>query len=276
MPSGKKSKQMRRAAQTKPPPVQSKGGVRRRQASPRVLMAAAGVVAIIAVVVVLAVVLGSGGGSGIPKDVPPIGSPTSAVALPNSVDVEQLFKGIPQKAGVLGSPSAPVTMVEYIDLQCPVCQLFETEVLPDILTKYVRTGKIKIEVRAWAFIGPDSFRGQAATIAATKQNKGFQFAQLLYYNQGAENSGWLDDKMVAVDAASIRGMDVEQLLGDRKSSAVKDEASTVDRQAQTDNVSGTPAIFVGQTGKKLKYVALKNGADKQTLVLALDTAIAGA
>jgi len=276
MPSGKKSKQMRRAAQTKPPPVQSKGGVRRRQASPRVLIGAAGVVAVVAVVIVLAVVLGSGGGSGIPKGVPAVGSPTSAVALPNSVDVEKLFKGIPQKGDVLGSPSAPVTMVEYIDLQCPVCQLFETTVMPDILKKYVRTGKVKVEVRTWAFIGPDSFRGQAATLAAAKQDKAFEFAQLLYYNQGTENTGWLDDDMVAVDAASIRGLHVRQLVADRKSSAVKDQAATVDRQAKADKVTGTPAIFVGRTGKKLTYVPLKNGADKETLVLALDTAITGA
>src|SRR5947207_10447810 len=143
MPSGKKAREMRRAAQMKPPPVQSKGGVRRRQASPRVLMAGGGVVAVIAIVIVLAVVLGSGGGSGIPKDVPAIGSPTSAVALPNSDVVEQLFKGIPQKGAVLGKPSAPVTMVEYIDVQCPVCQLFETEVFPDIVKTYLRTGTVK-------------------------------------------------------------------------------------------------------------------------------------
>src|SRR5256885_307250 len=177
MPSGKKSKQMRRATQVRPPPVVSKGGVRRRQASPRVLMIGGGVVAVIAIVVVLAVVLGSGGGgANIPKGVPEVGSPTSAVALPNSDSVEQLFKGIPQKRDTLGKPTAPVTMVEYIDLQCPVCQAFETNVFPDVVNKYVRQGKVKVVVRPWAFIGPDSFRGQDATIAAERQNKAFDFA----------------------------------------------------------------------------------------------------
>jgi protein-disulfide isomerase len=276
MPSGKKSKEMRRAAQVKPPPVVSKGGVRRRQASPRVLMAGGGIVAVIAIVIVLAVVLGSGGGnSGLPKGIPAVGSPTSAVALPNSVDVEQLFKGIPQKGNVLGKPSAPVTMVEYIDLQCPVCQAFETSVFPDLVSKYIRPGKVKVVVRPWAFIGPDSFRGQAATIAAERQNKAFDFAQLLYYNQGPENTGWLTDSVIATDAASIRGMQVRQLLADRGSSSVKAEVKTVEKQVAVDKVNATPSLFVGRTGKKLTHVPLQNGLDKTTIVDALDTALAG-
>jgi protein-disulfide isomerase len=276
MPSGKKSKQMRRAAQMKPPPVQSKGSPRRRQASPRVLMAAGGVVVVVAIVVVLAVVLGSGGSSSIPKGLPAVGSPTSATALPNSGYVEQLFKGIPQKGNILGKPNAPVTMVEYIDLQCPVCQLFETTVFPDIIKKYIRPGKVKVEVRPWAFIGPDSLRGQSATIAAEMQNRAFDYSQLLYYNQGAENTGWLDDNLVATAAASIRGMNVKQLLSDRKSSTVKSAVSTVTKQVTKDHVNATPTLLVGRTGKKLTRVPMKNGGDEQSLVLALNTALVGA
>ena len=37
-----------------------------------------------------------------------------------------MFAGIPQHDTVLGDVSAPVTMVEYVDLQCPDCQQFET------------------------------------------------------------------------------------------------------------------------------------------------------
>ena len=275
MPSGKKSKEIRRAAQMKPPPVVSKGGVRRRQASPRALMIGGGVAAVVVVVIVLAVVLGSGGGgTSIPKGVPEVGSPTSAVALPNSDFVENLFKGIPQKGDTLGKPSAPVTMVEYIDLQCPVCQAFETNVFPDIVDKYVRPGKVKVVVRPWAFIGPDSFRGQDATVAAEKQNKAFDFSQLLYYNQGPENTGWLTDAIIATDAASIRGMQVRKLLAERKASAVKDEVARVNALAVAQKVSATPTVFVGR-GKKLAKVPLQNGLDKATLVDALDTALSG-
>jgi protein-disulfide isomerase len=271
MASGKKSREARRTAAAKPPPVQSKGGPRTRTASPRVLGAAAGVVVLVAVAVVLAVVLTGGKKSSALTNVPTVGS--IANGLPGSAEVAAMYKGIPQKGLVLGSAFAPVKMVEYIDLQCPICQEFETTVMTDVIPKYVRTGKVQVEVRPWAFIGPDSFRGQAAMLAAAKQNRAFNYAQILYDNQGTENTGWLDDNMVAQAAASIPGLNVTQLLSERKSSAVKSEAANVAAQAQADNVSGTPTVLVGPSGKKLTYVPLANGGDEQALVKALNAAL---
>src|SRR5689334_2923060 len=139
MPSGKKSKQMRRAAAAAPPPVRSKGMPSRRQADPKVLGAIAGVVVLVIVGIVLGVTLSGGSSSNSSlKDLPATGSCTTG--LPGCSDVEAMFKGIPQQGLTLGSPSAPVTMIEYIDLQCPFCQQFETEVMPDILKTYVKTG----------------------------------------------------------------------------------------------------------------------------------------
>jgi len=174
---------------------------------------------------------------------------------------------------VLGSAFAPVTMTEFIDLQCPICQEFETTVMPDIIPKYVRTGKVKVYVRPWAFIGPDSFRGQSAMLAAGMQNKAFNFAQVLYDNQGTENTGWLNNNMVVQAAASVPGLKVPQLLTDQKSSTVKNEASAVAAEANTRQVSGTPTVFVGKSGTKGTQVALQSGGDEASLVAALNAAL---
>ena len=270
MASGKKSREARRAAAAKPPPVQSKGGTRARQASPKVLGAVAGVVILVIIAVVLAVVL-TGNKSSAPKNVPTVGS--IAEGLPGSAEVAAMFKGIPQKNLVLGSAFAPVTMTEYIDLQCPICQEFETTVMPNIIPKYVRTGKVKLYVRPWAFIGPDSFRGQSAMLAAGMQNKAFNFAQILYDNQGTENTGWLDSNMVVQGASSVPGLRVPQLLVDQKSSTVKNEASAVATEANTRQVSGTPTVFVGKSGTKGTQVALQSGGDQASLVAALNAAL---
>src|SRR5690242_16742832 len=122
MPSGKKSKQMRRAAAAAPTPVQSKGSPRRRQADPKVLAVIGGVVVLAIIAIVLGLVL-SGGGSGgkLPSGTPAIGNCTAS-GLPGCQDVETLFKGIPQQGLYLGSPFAKAQMVMFIDLQCPFCQ----------------------------------------------------------------------------------------------------------------------------------------------------------
>jgi len=199
--------------------------------------------------------------------------PPAGVALPGAADVERLLKGIPQSGNVLGSPTAPVTLVEYVDLQCPYCQQFETQVMPNVIDQYVKTGKLKVELRVLAFIGPDSQRGQSAAIAAGNQGKEFNFAQLLYANQSGENTGWLSEDMVTAAAGSIPGLDVDKLLSDRSSGAVDAAAKRYVTQATADGLSATPTVLVGQTGSELKTVSLQSPTDEKTLTNAIDAAL---
>ena len=87
---------------------------------------------------------------------------TTATTLPEASTVQSLLAGIPQTPTSLGKAAASVTMVEYLDLQCPFCQQFETQVLPGLIRSYVRPGKLRIEPRLVAFIGPDSVTGRLA------------------------------------------------------------------------------------------------------------------
>ena len=236
MTSGKQARRQRQQAAR--PPVRSTEG---RRASPAVLIAA--VAGILILAAVIAGVLALRGGSD--------STSTTGTTLSGASDVEQQFAGIPQSGDVLGKASAPATLVEYIDLQCPVCRDFETSVMPTIIDRYVRTGKLKVISRPVVIIGPDSETGRNGMIAAFKQNRGFNFAQILYFNQGPENGGWLNDSMVTDAATSIQGVNVAQLQQDAGSQAVKDKASTYDSQAQADNLSGTPTLVLGKTGGKL-------------------------
>jgi protein-disulfide isomerase len=228
--------------------------------------------AAVVVLAVIGVALGlafSGGSS--KADVPARGSLVNA--LPGAGDAQRLLQGIPQHGNVLGSRSAPVTLVEYVDLQCPFCQQFETQAMVTLIGHYVRTGKVKIEARPIAFIGVDSQRGRAAAIAAGEQNKLFNFVQILYLNQGSENSGWLNDQMVMAAAASIPSLDVPRLLAGSSSDAAKAQAVAFDHQAAADKVRETPTILVGKSGGVLRPVALTSPSDAQSVASAINAAL---
>src|SRR4029079_6065145 len=97
-------------------------------------------------------------------------------------------------------------------------------------------------------IGPDSQTGREAALAAAQQNKMFNFNQLLYDNQGTENTGGLDDNIIKSAAASIPGLDTARFESDRGSDSVKSALAKADSEADAAGVRGTPTIYVVHKG----------------------------
>ena len=126
--------------------------------------------------------------------------------------------------------------------------------MPSVIDQYVRSGKLKVIARPVAIIGNgvDSQRGRLGMIAASKQNRAFNFAQLLYFNQGPEDGGWLNDTMVASAAKSIPGVERAGPAGGgeelRRGRPGEDVRLPGDRA--TDS-TGTPTVLVGTSGGKL-------------------------
>jgi protein-disulfide isomerase len=234
------------------------GGVRPRQASPRALAIAGGVVLVAVVVIVLGVVLtrGSGGNGGVLQGLPSIGNAKWAGALDGAPEANALFQGIPQKGLVLGKPSTPVEMEMFIDVQCPLCQSYEVNSLPTVVQQNIRTGKAQLHLQPWAFIGAQSSSGRLGVIAASFQDKGYEYAKVLYDNQppNSENTGYLTSRDMALIAASVTGLDLPKWWSDVNSSAAKSIASDVDKLATKENIQGTPTVLVGCTGGKLQDV----------------------
>jgi protein-disulfide isomerase len=226
-----------------------------------VLAAGAAAIAVAAVAAALAFALTGGSSSSSTPD-------TTGSTLPDAGSAVSMFKGIPQRGNVLGKPNAPVTMVEYIDLQCPICRAFETDVMPTIVPRFVKTGKVRLIARPIAFIGPDSVRGRLAALAAGRQNRFFDFTQLVYFNQGSENTGWLDDEFIRSAFASIPGLDVAAAAKARNESTIAEKATSFDSQADADNVRGTPTVLVGKTGGKLTEVASPDVANLNAAIQA--------
>jgi protein-disulfide isomerase len=168
----------------------------------------------------------------------------------------ELFRGITQNKNVLGNPKAPVTMVEFADLQCPFCRDYALDALPTIIREYVRPGKVKLVFAGIAFIGPDSETALRATYAAALQNRLWNFLDLLYRNQGAENSGWVTEPLLRATAQAIPGLDVGTLLSARHSTEVDNALLATQQQASSARVNSTPAFFAGPTGGTLNPINL--------------------
>jgi protein-disulfide isomerase len=218
-----------------------------------------GIVAVALVVVGAAIALTSGGGGGGGATTSPSGGTGASAAVAGVSQARTLLSGIPQRDAVLGRPSAPVRVIEFADPQCPFCRDFALKDLPALVRGPVRDGRVQLEYRALAFIGPDSVKAARFVEAVALQNRLWYATELLYANQGAENSGWVTDGLLRAIAAAIPGLDAGRALAAAGSSQVTARLRADQRLADQHGVSSTPTFLVGR-GSALKAV----GADRLT------------
>jgi hypothetical protein len=121
---------------------------------------------VLVAVVVIALATGGGGSSSPPN----VGS---SAARTTESEVNALLTGIPQRANVLGSPSAPVRIEYFGDLECSACQAFTRDSLPTLMSRWVRTGKVRVEYRSLetATRDPEVFKLQQVAGATTEATR---------------------------------------------------------------------------------------------------------
>lgn len=192
-------------------------------------------------------------------------------ALLGAAETAKLLKGIPQRGTVLGEPDAPVTLAEYADVQCPYCAAWAQSALPELIRDYVRSGRVRIEFRGLAFIGPESRLGLEAALAAGRQDRLWHVVDLLFRNQGHENSGWLTNRTLERVGASVDGLDTARMLEERVDVGAEIEAA--EAAAAAAGISGTPSFEVGPTGGRLHPVEIES-LEAEALRPALDAALA--
>lgn len=192
----------------------------------------------IAVTAVLVAVLTSGSTSQLRPGKP----------VPGTARTLALFAGIPQHGNALGNPHAPVTLVEFGDLQCPSCALFAQDALPSIVAHYVRPGRVLLVFRGLHFIGSDSLRAARMAYALGEQDHLWQFIDLMYRNQGLENSSYVTETYLSALAGAVGPVDVARALSERSSPTVQSQIDQAQALAQQLKLQSTPAFLLSRTG----------------------------
>jgi len=221
-----------------------------------------------AVVVVVALVLVNSGGSkkgGIQSGTQANGTVTA---------VDQLLNGIPQSGATLGNPNAPVTMTYYGDLKCPVCQAFTLQGgFSQLVSNDVRSGKVKVVYSAFCTAtcsGPDPNEfptQQAAALAAGRQERFWQFAELFYHQQGSETDAYVTEAFLDGLARQITGLNFGQWQAARNDPALASQVNSEQSQGRAVGVPGTPTlVFKGPKGQAVASGAVPTYAELEQRV----------
>jgi protein-disulfide isomerase len=232
-------------ARQQPPiePEQVRQAGRSRQAHRRLWVL---VPTALVVVAVVAVILATTSSSGTPRVQR---ASTQAVTPARQVDV--LLAGIPQAGNVLGSPTAPVTLQFYGDLECPTSAAFTLFDLPSVISKWVRSGQLRIEYHSLQTATRQAavfMVQQAAALAAGAQDKGWYYIELFYHEQGHEDSGYVTDAYLDGLARQVPGLSLALWSKGREEPPLVARVASDEQIAARLGLHDTPALLLERTG----------------------------
>jgi len=193
------------------------------------IIGAAATLAVVAAVIGMGALARGGGGNS---------TANSAIVVPTPRP-----SGVAQSAHVFGNPSAPATISEYIDFQCPFCRQAVINVMPTIEQQFIATGKAKLEVNPIAIRGGESVAAAAAAECANDQGAFFAYYDILYANQGAEQSGAFSDARLKAFAASLN-LDTNSFNSCYDAGKYVQQVQQATSAASTAGVKSTPTILV--------------------------------
>lgn len=178
---------------------------------------------------------------------------------PDEVPVEDLLKPGELPDIVLGNADAKVTIVEYASMTCGHCKNFHTKVLPEIKTKYVDTGKVRIIFREFP-LDARAFAGSMLARCAGG-DKTLPMISALFETQADWAYVKENPTPKLFEIAKQAGFTQESFDKCLTDQALLDKLTAVrSRGADVFGVSATPTFFLN--GKRLQEPPTLEGFDK--------------
>ncbi|OGZ45834.1 MAG: hypothetical protein A2756_02920 [Candidatus Ryanbacteria bacterium RIFCSPHIGHO2_01_FULL_48_27] len=144
---------------------------------------------------------------------------------------------------VLGSPSAPITIIEFSDFQCPFCGVFARDIKPKLEETYILPGKVKLVYRDYPILGEESRLAAVAAECAGEQGKFWEYQDILYQNQRAENQGGFRTANLFSFAQKL-SLDAVAFGSCLSSGTYDEEVAKDTADAQAAGVPGTPVFII--------------------------------
>jgi protein-disulfide isomerase len=160
----------------------------------------------------------------------------------------------------LGDPNAPIKVEEFGDYQCPACGEFFVQIQPELMEKYIQTGKVHFTFTPYSFIGPESIAAAQASYCALDQGNYWEYHDLLFQNQKGENQGGFNDanlKGFARDLGLNVAMFTNCLAGGKYAQLVQEDVE----YGKSQDVLSVPYFLVN--GKPVYRFGLLDAVDAE-------------
>jgi len=98
--------------------------------------------------------------------------------------VDTTLPPVKSEGYVIGSASAPLEVIEFGDFECPVCSQFATVTEPDVRSRLVNAGRIRLRYIDFPLpMHPNTWNASRAAACADEQGKFWQMHDALFQTQ---------------------------------------------------------------------------------------------
>jgi protein-disulfide isomerase len=160
------------------------------------------------------------------------------------------------RSTVLGNPKGDITLVEFFDYNCGYCK----SALNDLVKLVKDDPQLRVVIRDFPVLGPDSVEAAIVAVAARQQFSGAKYLE--FHQKLLESKGRIGkDRAIAV--AKDLGADVSKLNKDMEVAETKSLISETMTIADALRLQGTPAYVVGDevVFGAVGHAALKSAID---------------
>jgi protein-disulfide isomerase len=151
---------------------------------------------------------------------------------------------------ILGDKNAPVTLIEFSDYECPFCKRHFDSTHPELVKKYIDTGKVKLVFRDFPLSFHEPMASKEAIAASCARDQGgdkkyYEFHDEIFKRTTSNGTG-LDDakiKSIATDLKLNMGTFTTCLSNTSKADEVKKDIA----DGTAAGASGTPTFLIGKS-----------------------------
>lgn len=151
---------------------------------------------------------------------------------------------------MIGDKNAPVTIVEFSDYECPFCKRHFDQTLPQLMEKYVNTGKVKIVYRDFPLSFHDPMASKEAVAANCADEQGgdkkyFEFHDEIFKRTTSNGNGLNDAKIQAI--ATDMNLNINKFNACLANKAMAEEVQKDIADGTAAGASGTPTFIIGKS-----------------------------
>ncbi|WP_455479710.1 DsbA family protein [Bartonella sp. B23] len=158
-----------------------------------------------------------------------------------TVDMAEVLQSGKVEDQFEGEANAPVTIVEYASLTCTHCAHFYNDILPQVRKRYIKTGKVKLIFREYAF-DPRATAGFMLARCAPK-DRYFPLIEILFQKQ--HEWVWGQDALTPLKKIGLMAdFTDESFTACLKNQTLLDEVNASFERGKELGVTATPTFFI--------------------------------